>query len=153
MNVVLQKVRGVLVAADEDSQRFLDALPNGQGIAFDARVRRNVRFHRKLFALLRLTFDAWEPPAAIDGMDLRKSFEAFREDMLILAGHREESWGLDGNLRLRARSISFAECDEVEFADVYSRVLDVCWDKVLRWARYSSAQEVERTVNRLVVFG
>ena len=38
-------------------------------------------------ALLRLGFDAWDPVVPEDTVGIVKSFDAFREDILILAGH------------------------------------------------------------------
>ncbi len=152
-HIVLQKVRGVLVAADDESQVFVDALKNGQGISFDATVRRNVRFHRKAFKLFRLAFDAWQETHNDERDDARVAFERFREWLLILAGHSDTFSFPDGSVQVRAKSIAWDRCDELAFNDLYGRVLDVCWDKVFRWARYSSAAEVEQTVNRLMSFG
>lgn len=152
--LVLQKARGMLVPADEDSERFVAAIRNGDGVELKGKVRRNVRFHRKLFALLRLVFDSWEPPREHDErLSPIKSFEAFRKDILILAGHCDATYGADGSVKLEARSISFDHVGEEDFVDLYSRVLDVVWTRVMRWRNYRSPVELEQTVMRIVSFG
>lgn len=151
--VVLQKMRDVLVPADEQSAAFLTLLRNGEGIEFDARVTRNAKFHRKAFKLFRLAFETWAEQKRDEREETAVAFERFREWLLILAGHSDEFFFPDGSMQVRARSISFEDCDEMEFNDIYSRVLDVCWQRIFRWARYRDKQEVERTVNHLVAFG
>lgn len=152
--LVLQKARGMLVPADEDSERFVAAIRNGDGVELKGKVRRNVRFHRKLFALLRLVFDSWEPPRVVDErFSPVKSFEAFRKDILILAGHCDATYSPDGAVKLEARSISFDEVGEEDFSDIYSRVLDVVWTRVMRYLNYRSPVELEQTVARIVSFG
>lgn len=151
--VVLQKVRGMLVPADEESERFVSVIRPGDGIEVDARVRRNVKFHRKFFALLRLVYDSWEPPRQIDErFSPIKSFEAFRKDVLVLAGHCEATFSVDGAVKLHAKSISFADLGEEGFADLYPRVLDVVWNQIMRHIRYRSVDDIDRVVDRSIGF-
>lgn len=151
--VVLAKARGMLVPADEDSERFVAAIPAGGGLEVDAKARRNVRFHRKYFALLRLVFDSWEPSAEPDErISAVKSFDGFREQVLILAGHCDAVFNLDGTFRLVAKSISFEALGEEGFSSLYPRTLDVVWDLVMRQRRYRSVDELDETVNRIISF-
>lgn len=80
-------------------------------------VPRNVGFHRKFFALLKLTFQ---------NQELIDNYDDFREAVTITAGFFRWSKDLHGNEFKRAKSISFAKMDQAEFEEVYSRVLDVC---------------------------
>lgn len=134
-----------LVAADEDSQRILAGIKVGEGLYLEYRRARNIGFHRKFFSLLRLAYDAWDP-----GTEHHKSFDGFRDDLLILAGHYDASYGLDGSVKLRAKSISFAALDEAEFCMVYESCFDVIWDRIMQGAGYQDRAEVERTVNQLM---
>ena len=156
-HVVLQKVRGVLVPCDEESERFVASLPNGDGIGFDVKIARNVKNHRRFMALLRLGFDAWDPVVPEDTVGIVKSFEAFRKNILILAMHCDEVFEIqaDGTcvVRLEARSISFRQLgDELAFKELYGRVLTVMWEKVLRWVNYKSQEEVDAVVAELLRF-
>lgn len=146
---------GVLVPADPAAEDFVRSIKAGAGMVVEVKKTRNVRFHRKFFALLQLAFDVWEPRGekTWNGQEIRKDFERFREDITILAGHYDVSYGLDGSVKLTAKSISFANCDDFEFERVYSGVLDVVWDKILSEANFRSKEEVESVVNQLMGYG
>jgi hypothetical protein len=111
-------------------------------------VPRNPRFHRKFFALLKIGFDAWEPTLTHDGQPVAKDFDQFREDVTIMAGHYMQTWTLDGEMRLRAKSISFGRMDETEFERVYSSVADVLLGKVLKG--YKDRAELDRVVDHIM---
>lgn len=82
---------------------------------------RNVKFHRKFFALIRA---AWDCLTEQQRNNLR-SVDTFREQLLITSGFSEPLYDLNGQKFLeRAKSISFAKMDEPAFNVVYSRVLD-----------------------------
>lgn len=82
---------------------------------------RNVKFHRKFFALIRA---AWDCLTEQQRINLR-SIDTFREELLITSGFSEPLYDLNGQKFLeRAKSISFAKMDEPAFNEVYSRCLD-----------------------------
>lgn len=82
---------------------------------------RNVKFHRKFFALIRA---AWDCLTEQQRTNLR-SVDTFREQLLITSGFSEPLYDLNGQKFLeRAKSISFAKMDEPAFNKVYSRCLD-----------------------------
>lgn len=153
MDCVFQRVRGnMLVPVDPNAEKLVSSVKVGDGIAVQARKKRSLGFHKKFFSLLQLAFDVWEPTGqkVWKGVPIRKDFERFREDITILAGHYDVAYGLNGDVRLTAKSISFANCEEHEFEAVYQAVLDVVWDKILREANFRSKAEVERVVNQLM---
>ncbi len=155
MKCVFAKGQGnVLIPADPAAEQFIASLKLGSGAAVEVKKARNIRFHRKFFALLQLAFDIWEPTGekVWKGVPIRKDFERFREDITILAGHYDVSYALDGSVKLTAKSISFANCDEHEFESVYQAVLDVVWEKILREANFRSKAEVENVVNQLMAY-
>ena len=82
---------------------------------------RNVKFHRKFFALIRA---AWDCLTEQQRTNLR-SVDTFREQLLITSGFSEPLYDLNGQKFLeKAKSISFAKTDEPAFNEVYSKVLD-----------------------------
>lgn len=160
----LEKVRrflfGVVDGARKDDKRawrklwkrILD-LGVGEFAVIEMRIPRNPRFHRKFFALLNVGFEAWEPPRkrkTYKGMAVTKNFDQFREDVTILAGFYEQSFDLDGRMKLRAKSISFANMEEPEFEQLYSAVADVLLAKVLH--TYLGRAELDEVVERIVGF-
>lgn len=146
---------GMMVPADPAAEEFVRSIKAGAGMVVEVKKARNIRFHRKFFSLLQLAFDVWEPHGerTWNGMAVRKDFERFREDITILAGHYDVSYGLDGNVKLAAKSISFGNCDDLEFERVYNGVLDVVWEKILKEANFRSKEEVESVVCQLMEYG
>lgn len=152
--VLVKTPNGALAPADEDARALLDKLKAGQGVRATIRRARNVRFHRKAFALFKLAFDVWEPvePLEYKGVPVAKDFDRFRKDITIMAGFYKAVYNARGELRLEADSLSFASMDEDRFEQVFRAVLTVVWNRVLRNAGYESPDEVERVVNELMRF-
>lgn len=114
---------------------------------------RNGKYHRKFFALLNFAFDAWEPGRqhkSYKGMPVAKNFERFRKDVVIQAGFYEQTFDLDGRMRLEAQSISFANMDDLEFEKVYSAVADVILQKVL--ITYQGREELDKVIQEVMGF-
>lgn len=156
MRCVFAKGHGdTLVAADHYAEEFVRSLKFGAGASIEVKRARNVRFHRKFFSLLNLAYDTWEPcgEKLHKGEPISKNFERFREDILILAGHYEASYGVDGSVKLNAKSIAFANCDEDAFKQIYKSVLDVVWDRIFRDAGFRSEAEIENIVSQLMNYG
>lgn len=76
---------------------------------------RNIRFHRKFFALINLVFQNQETYINI---------EHLRKDLTIASGFYEERKNLKGEAILEAKSISFAKMNQESFNDYYSKVVD-----------------------------
>jgi len=155
MDAVLVKTpNGALIPADETARALVAKLKAGQGVCAAVRRVRNVKFHRKFFALFKLAFDVWEPvtPLEYKGLPVAKDFDRFRKDVTILAGFYKPVYNVRGELRLEAESLSFASMDEERFEAVFRAVLTVIWNRVLKAAGYASEAEVERVVNELMRF-
>jgi len=148
---------GYLRPLGEDAELYVAGIKIGGGIKLDVTKVRNARFHRKAMKLLRVGFEHWNPDSSpdavrIDGMVAAKDFDTFRERVMILAGHCDTVFQLDGSFTLKARSISFASCSELEFQKVYARVLDVIWERIMRDHQYRTPAELDAVVNQLLHF-
>jgi len=150
------KLDGLSEADKIAYKRFKSRLNNleaGELCTIDAKLPRNGKYHRKFFALLNLGYEAWEPKRqhkSYKGEPITKSFERFRSDCLIMAGHYEQTFSLDGKLKLEAKSISFASMDQPGFEQIYNSVLDVLLAKVLK--TYAGREEVNGVVDRMLQF-
>lgn len=116
-------------------------------------IPRNGKFHRKYFALLDVGFEAWEPNRkhkSYKGIAVSKSREQFREDIIILAGFYEQTFNLRGEMKIRAKSISFANMDNAEFERLYSATVDVLLREVL--TTYKGREELDAVVEKIVGF-
>jgi len=141
---------GSLAPADEESADVLRKQKIGQGFKTRLKRVRNIRFHRKFFALLNYAFDTWNPiEKEYKGEQVAKNFKQFRADITVLAGFYEMTVSLDGNVKLTPKSISFANMDETEFERLYSAVIDVLLKKIFT---DQTREDVEDVVNRLLEF-
>ena len=139
---------------DDEARELINKLTVGKGVKVEVVRARNPKFHRLLFALLKLAFDLWEPEVKqYKGEIVQKEFKRFWKDIIILSGHYTTTINIRGEVRLEAKSISFANMDETEFSEVYKSVLDVVWRKVLKdFAGYATKDDVDRVVQDLVRF-
>ncbi len=109
----------VLIPAGESDKELLDKIKAGEVVKLTLTRVRNYQFHKKYFALLNIAFDYFDPDEG------EKSFDQFREDIIILSGHYEQYVRLNGDIRTVAKSISFASMDEDTFEELYSATIDV----------------------------
>lgn len=147
---VIKLPNGSLAPADDESSDYLRRRKIGQAFRVRISTMRNVRFHRKFFALMKYAFDAWNPPAReYNGHAIEKNFDTFRKEMIIAAGYYDASYGYDGRVVLSARSISFSEMDEEEFDILYSAVIDVMLRTLFNGSERS---DIDSVVNRILEF-
>lgn len=155
MQVMFEKMPGgYLVPVGEDAEMYVASLKVGAGVRLDVTKVRNPRFHRKALKLIRIGFEMWVPDGApVDGIQPAKDFDSFRERVLILAGHCDMVFSPDGaGFTLKARSIAFASCGEMEFQKVYKNILEVVWERIMKQADYRSPEELDEVVNKLLQF-
>jgi len=120
----------------------------GQIVTIEVTFPRNLKYHRKFFALLNLGFEAWTPATKFKGMDIAKDFDQFRSDVTILAGFYEQAFTLDGTMTLKAKSISFGRMEEPEFEKLYSAVVNVLLQRVL--TTYENREQLDAVVDQIL---
>lgn len=149
-DIVLVKKQGVMVPATDADVEKLAKIKPGQGLAGPWRKQheRMLWMHKKFFKMLEYAFDVWEPEPpdsektkieyeeafgawTFRGIPIQKNRERFREQMIILAGFYEPEWDINGNLRLKAKSMSFANMEQDEFDVLYYAVHDVIRQRIL----------------------
>ena len=143
---------GGLIPYTEPDIQWIQKLKPGRLVEVTVSQPRNYIFHKRFFALLNFGFDYWEPEEQEwKGIKAEKSFEVFREQVTVLAGHREVTYNLDGSVKVTAKSISFAKMDEDEFRQLYKDVFNVLWKMVLSKTDMSYEQ-VENILNQMLEF-
>lgn len=154
VKAMFERVRGNLLRpVDPAAERLVESLKMGQGVCLEAKRAANVRFHRKLFALMNLAFELWEPQAReVRGQQVSKNFESFRKDLVVLAGFYDAHFSPDGSVRFEPHSLSFKACEDDKRQMVYKAILGVVWEKILRGANFASPEEVDAVVNQLLSF-
>lgn len=150
-DIVLMKVAGgALMPVDQRGIDYLSKIKLGLGVKVKVTKSNNVRFHRKMFALLGLAFDAWDaPPIEYRGEPIAKNIDQFREDITILAGFYESAVRLDGTIRFSAKSWSFEKMDDDEKERLYNSIINVVLEKVLTTYTRGS---LENVINQLLGF-
>lgn len=151
MEITLMKVPGCLIPNDEAAAEFIGKMKAGELLHADFKRVRNYKFHKKYFALIGYAFDQWEPSGELSykGQPVRKTLSRFRKDVAILAGYFDTTVDLKGNVRLEAKSISFAAMDAIEFERLYSATVDVILSRILK--NYTRA-DLDNVVENLLRF-
>jgi len=118
--LVIKTPRGLLPVYDSDMEIY-SKIPMNKEFEIEYVKKRNLKFHKKYFALLKLAFE--------NQSDYRL-LEDLRRDVIITAGWYDETVSvITGEVLKVAKSISFAQMDEVEFSQLYEKTKDV----ISRW--------------------
>jgi len=141
---------GLMLPENQETKDFIDKLKHGALIRADFKKMRNPAFHRKYFALLNFAFEQWEPTQQTYKDEIvEKNFDRFRSDIAILSGFGFPVTNIRGEVRMEAKSISFASMDESEFDKLYQTTINVIMKHIL--TRYTK-DDVENTINQLLSF-
>jgi hypothetical protein len=129
-------------------------IKNGEIVSAEIKRPRNYKFHKKYFALLNYAFSIWEPEepefkSKLVNKYFGKNFDRFREDIICLAGYYDIVPTINGQVRPRAKSISFGRMDEDEFHELYSKTIDVILKHVLH--NYTH-EDIDRVVEEIIGF-
>lgn len=138
MRLYLRKVAGgALIPDNEETAELLNKLPLGQVLSGEYTRPRNYKFHKKIMALFQVCFehftDQYEWNVQYKGMKVEPSFDMFRKQLTILAGHYTASFDVRGKVRLEAKSLSFANCSEEEAEQIYSDVINAALKQVFKF--------------------
>lgn len=124
------------IPADEPSRETWKRYKLGEEYRADIVKPRNYKFHKLCFALLNLTFDnqeQYEPT----------QFNLFRKMVAIEAGHVEYVTSPDGEIFPQAKSLSYDEMDDIEFEQLFPKMMDVCATIMHNMDKKELAREVE----------
>jgi hypothetical protein len=149
--IVLTKTPGgALVPVDQDGIERVAKMKVGDGVKCSIAKYNNLQFHRKMFALANLAYDAWEPEEKEHkGIPITKNFDQFREDITILAGFYETRVRLNGEVRFIAKSWSFGSMDDFEKERLYNSIINVVLSRIL--TKYTR-DDLDNVVNQILAF-
>jgi len=146
----MKSAGNILIPADAEAVEAVTKFKLGRPFRAIVKMVRQYKFHQKYFTLLDFAFDLWEPEIpTYKGQIVQKEKEEFRKNIIILAGYYKVVFDVNGNLKLRARSISFAKMDQDEFEKLYSATVNVILEKIL--TNYTK-DDLENTINQLLSF-
>lgn len=128
MEVLMTRApNGALIPISEDEADKLDRFRMGETIKGNFTVMRNSQFHRKFFSLLQLCFEKFKEGvghAEYKGQPATPCFDTWRQQFVILSGHYDVTFDIKGHIRLKAKSLSFANCNQEEFEVIYSDLIN-----------------------------
>jgi hypothetical protein len=115
--LVVKTINGFLKPAyDSDFEAFAK-MPVNETFEIEYTKRRNSKFHRKYFSLLKLAFE--------NQSDYR-TLEEMRHDLTIVCGYYNEHVNkITGEIVKKADSISFSSMDNIQFSELYEKTKDV----------------------------
>lgn len=76
---------------------------------------RNIKFHRKFFALINLVYD---------NQEYYINIEHLRRDLTVASGYYTKRINIHGEEITEPKSISFTKMTELEFSELYSAMLN-----------------------------
>jgi len=118
---VVKTPNGIIKPAYDSDHEYFKKMPTNEVFEIEYKKQRNIKFHRKFFALLKLAYE--------NQSDYRL-MEDLRRDLLITSGNYKEVVNkITGEVFKVADSISFSNMDDVKFNEVYESVKDV----IVKW--------------------
>jgi len=127
MKVNMLKVAGGnLMPLDDLDTEKMTRFKTGETYEIEIKLSRNPRFHGKVFAFFNFCYDHWDEQACFEYMDNEAQFEEFRNSMTIQAGYYTETWDpFTGELKLKAKSLSYASMEQDAFELLYNALIRV----------------------------
>ena len=114
--LVVKTLNGLKPAYDSDKEVF-NKMPLNEIFEIEYIKKRNVKFHKKFFALLKLAYENQSDYRFIEDM---------RRDLLIVSGNYDEQvCKITGEIYKKAHSINFSNMDELQFSEVYTSVKNI----------------------------
>ena len=130
-----------IVPVDEDGEEIMKKLKIGEPYMVKVWKPKNIKFHRKFFALLNVLFNMQE---------FYDNKKAFRYWLTMKAGYFKMYLSPKGKPMYFADSIAFDKMDETKFGELYQKVIDTAIgnDKICGGSTYDEINgKVEEILN------
>lgn len=137
MELILAKTAsGHFAPYGTESQEACAKVKMGQMLRGKFTRMRNPQFHRKMMALYQTCYETFSE-ALGGGIEYRgelvkPSFTRFRHELTILAGHYVPVYNIKGEVKLEAKSISFASCSQEEAEEIFSDLINAALKHVYK---------------------
>jgi hypothetical protein len=133
--LVVKTINGFLKPAYDSDFEAFTKMPVNETFEIEYTKRRNSKFHRKYFSLLKLAFE--------NQSDYR-TLEEMRHDLIIVCGYYNEHVNkITGEIVKKADSISFSSMDDIQFSELYEKTKDV----ICKWLGIDN-QAIDEEINQ-----
>ena len=133
--LVVKTINNLLKPAYDSGLEAFAWIPKGEIVQIEYVKKRNIKFHRKFFSLMKLAFI---------NQDVYDSMDEMRYDITMTAGFTDEITNkITGEITTRAKSISFDSMDETEFSELYTKTKDV----ICKWIGISN-EDLEEEIEQ-----
>ena len=135
MEIFLVKTQsGVLAPFDDADAQRMAKIKTNEVVRAEITKPRNLLFHKKFMALVRLVFENQERYNSIE--DLLVEFK-------LKVGNYKEHITTDGKIVYVPKSISFSQMDEYEFNEFYNKALNVL-GKIIKVDSETLREQIEQ---------
>ena len=118
---VMKQPGGVLIPATDFDAEKLQRFKNNEVYPASIKIPRNYKFHKKVMKFFEFCFEHWKSDREF--MDESGQFKVFRKELTKIAGYYDQYYTIAGEVRIEAKSISFASMEEDEFQELYSALI------------------------------
>ncbi|MDG6894543.1 DUF1367 family protein [Volucribacter amazonae] len=144
---MIKMAGGVFAPAYEMEAESLKALANNEQYEVEIKRSRNPAFHRKVFAFFNFCFEHWSAERTeLRFQDEKAQFDTFRKHLTVLAGFRTVTYKINGEFRVEAKSLSYANMEQEEFEQCYSALINAALVHI-----FANTQD-EKIINQLYAF-
>ena len=145
-------VHGLIPANDEEAEK-IKRYKLGALIKCTTSEPANPSFRRKWWALAQVAFDYWSETADMPehkGQQIVPSFEKFRKDLTILAGHWHPVVRINGDVVREADSLAWASMNNETFDLFYSATINAVLKNISQ--SKLSEEQLRNTVEEVLSF-
>lgn len=125
---LVKTLNGLMPAQDSDKEALRNLKLNETYLA-EIKQPRNIKFHQKYWALVNLVYSNLPEDFCIETTDGQKDYIKSADNLhwhiKCQCGILERKITLGGKINYEVGSIAFHKMDESEFAEFYSKALDV----------------------------
>lgn len=136
MEIFLVKtLAGSLKPAFESDHEKFKKVPLNEPISFKWTKKRNLKFHKKFFALINMVYQ---------NQEVYNNQDEMRYDLTVEAGFFIDKTNfITGEITRHPKSISFDKMDDIEFSEFYNRFIDavINW---LKWDKQDILDNIEQ---------
>lgn len=157
MEILLIRTQYGFMPADDEAIEQMKKFKLGSIARLDVVQMRNAAFFKKWWALVKLGYDYWSetcPAMEYRGQPVLPNFDRFRKDVTIMAGFREATWNIKGEMRVEAESLKWSSMTEERFTELYDATITVLLRMVFNGknAQRWSEEELRMATEQVMAF-